>query len=97
MTEHNKSNKSKRWFMYVVKCNDDTLYTGITTDVERRIQEHNESKKGAKYTASRRPVSIVYARIFDNQSQAAKAESKFRRLPRTKKLNIIDGKMEFKL
>ena len=97
MTEHDKSSNSKRWFMYVVKCNDDTLYTGITTDVERRILEHNESKKGAKYTASRRPVHIVYARVYDNQSQAAKAESKFRRLPRTKKLNIIDGKMEFKV
>jgi len=47
---------SKNWFVYLVECNDSTYYCGITTDINRRILEHNESKRGSKYTRSRRPV-----------------------------------------
>ena len=48
------------YYVYIVECRDKSLYTGITTDVERRIKEHNEKKSGAKYTRSRRHVMIVY-------------------------------------
>jgi len=50
----------KPWFIYVVRCSDNSLYTGITTDVMRRVKEHNTSKKGARYTRSRRPVTLAY-------------------------------------
>ena len=97
MSEKEASDDNRRWFMYVVRCNDDTLYTGITTDVERRIDEHNHSKKGAKYTASRRPVEIVFAKIFSGQSSAARAENRFKKYRRVDKLKIISGEKEFSL
>ena len=50
-----------KWFVYILKCSDNTLYTGITTDIERRIKEHNSSNKGAKYTKTRRPVKLFYS------------------------------------
>jgi len=90
-----KRNRSKRWFLYVAECSDKSLYTGITTDIDRRINEHNHSKKGAKYTASRRPVQIVFAKIFESQSSATKAESQFKKLRREEKLKIINGEKEF--
>ncbi|MFQ3334955.1 MAG: putative endonuclease, partial [Candidatus Arcticimaribacter sp.] len=52
---------NKIWWVYVIKCLDGTLYTGITTNLERRIFEHNESKKGAKYTRNKRPVNLEYS------------------------------------
>jgi len=77
------------WYLYVARCNDDTLYTGVTTDLQRRINEHNTSLKGAKYTKTRRPVELAYFKIFKDRSTAQKAEYKFKRLTRTQKLKII--------
>lgn len=87
--------KSKRWFLYVAKCSDSTLYTGITTDIDRRIHEHNNTKKGAKYTSSRRPIYVVYIDTFSNRSTASKAECKFKKLSRKEKIKIINGEREF--
>ena len=56
--------KIKMYYVYILKCADKTLYTGITTDLKRRIAEHNSSKLGAKYTSSRRPVTLVYSKKF---------------------------------
>lgn len=70
---------NKSWYLYVVLCRDGTLYTGITTDVERRVAEHNAGK-GAKYTRGRRPVVLVRKRVHKNRSAAAKAESRFKKL-----------------
>lgn len=75
--------------MYIVECSDSSLYTGITTDVSRRVYEHNNTKKGAKYTACRRPVKLVYWVDFKDRSTATKAEIKFKKLSRNKKLEII--------
>jgi len=77
------------WFLYVVECSDTSLYTGITTDVSRRVYEHNNTKKGAKYTSCRRPVKLVYRIDFKDRSAATKAEIKFKKLSRNKKLEII--------
>ncbi len=77
------------WFLYVVECSDKTLYTGITTDITRRVIEHNTSKKGAKYTRSRRPVSLVFSKECTSRSHALKEEYKFKKLSRKKKLKII--------
>ena len=61
------------------------LYTGVTTDVRRRVHEHNNTKRGAKYTRSRRPIEVVYTQNFPDRSSAQSAESKFKRLSRGKK------------
>ena len=92
MGNHQDLKKLNTWFLYVVECADNTLYTGITTDTNRRLYEHNCSKKGAKYTRSRRPVSLVYVQSFENRSTAAKAESAFKKLTRQEKLRHVQNK-----
>jgi putative endonuclease len=79
----------KPYFLYVCECSDDTLYTGITTDVERRIHEHNHTKRGAKYTRSRRPVRLLSSMEFPNRSQAARAEFKFKKLDAATKRGLV--------
>ena len=77
------------YYLYILKCADKTLYTGITTDLKRRVVENNDSKLGAKYTSSRRPVKIVYSRKFKNRSSASKEEARIKKLKRGKKLDLI--------
>lgn len=77
------------YYLYILKCSDDTLYTGITVDLKRRLKEHNFSKLGAKYTKARRPVELVYSKKFKNRSLASKAEAKIKKLTREKKLKLI--------
>lgn len=73
----------------MVRCNDNTLYTGITTDLERRIKEHNSSGKGARYTRSRQPVTLVYREKTDSRANAASRECQIKKLsPIAKKLLI---------
>ena len=79
----------KEWYTYIVKCSDGSLYTGITTDLERRVDEHNSSNKGAKYTKIRRPVKIVYSLECLDRSDASKKEYAIKKLSRYKKLEII--------
>ena len=77
------------WYIYVVKCVDSSLYCGITKNVVDRVKKHN-SGKGAKYTRSRLPVFLVdYAEVSESKSQALKAEIKFKRLSRAKKLELL--------
>ena len=78
------------YFLYILECADKTLYTGITVDLERRIKEHNTSKLGAKYTAARRPVKLVYFKKYKNRSLASSAESKLKKLTRGEKLELIN-------
>lgn len=86
------SNQQQSWFVYILRCKDDTLYTGITTDLERRVDEHNNGNgKGAKYTAARRPVKIVYSEQLDSRSAAAKRENEIKSLTRQQKQNMIAG------
>ena len=81
--------------MYVVKCRDNSLYTGITTDITRRLYEHNHTKKGAKYTTSRRPIKLVFEMEMPSRSIALKAEYRFKSLSRKQKLKVITGEEEF--
>lgn len=78
------------YFIYIVECSDKTLYTGITTDVQRRVQEHNSSDKGAKYTKLRRPVKLVYQEESQDRSSASKREYAIKKLTRQAKLELID-------
>jgi len=77
------------WFVYIVRCADDSLYTGISKDVARRIQEHNEGDKlAAKYTRARRPVVLVYQETCVSRSAATKREIEIKQLSREDK-NIL--------
>ena len=80
---------AKHWFLYVVRCCDGTLYTGVTTDLNRRVNEHNTSKRGAKYTKTRRPVNLIWSNKYNNRSEAQSAEYSFKKLSRKQKLDII--------
>jgi len=74
------------WFVYIVRCADDSLYTGITKDVDRRVQEHNEGDKlAAKYTRARLPVVLVYQESCESRSAATKREIEIKLLSRTDK------------
>jgi putative endonuclease len=77
------------WQVYILKCSDETFYTGITTDLQRRVAEHNESVLGARYTQGRRPVELVYAKKFNNRSEASIEESRIKKLSRAEKLGMI--------
>lgn len=77
------------WYVYILKCKDDSLYTGVTVDLERRLLEHNESKKGAKYTKARRPVELVYSKGFKSRSNATKEEARIKKLDREEKIKLI--------
>ena len=78
------------YFIYILKCSDDTLYTGITTDIKRRVDEHNNSVKGAKYTKLRRPVALVYSEESEDRSSASKREYAIKKLTRKEKLELIN-------
>ena len=77
------------YYIYIVQCVDESLYTGITTDLKRRIKEHNNSVLGAKYTRNRKPVKLVYAKEFINRSEVSKEELRIKKLSRIKKLELI--------
>jgi len=78
-----------QWYVYILRCADDSLYTGVTTDLERRLREHNEAKLGAKYTRNRRPVKLVYSEKAENRSEACKREAAIKRLSRKEKIRLI--------
>jgi len=80
-----------QWHLYVLRCADGSFYAGITTDLERRLNEHNSSPKGARYTRARRPVALVKAWGMLDRSAATKAELAFKRLSRSQKVALIDG------
>ncbi len=77
------------YYLYILKCADKTLYTGITTDLQRRISEHNHTKLGARYTSSRRPVKIVFGQKFKNRSTASREEARIKKLSQPEKLELI--------
>lgn len=77
-------------YVYILKCSDNTLYTGWTTSLEKRLKAHN-SGKGAKYTKPRLPVEIVYFEEFQDKKEAMKREYAIKQLSREKKLNLIKG------
>lgn len=80
-------------YTYIVKCNDNTLYTGWTNHLEKRIKDHN-NKKGAKYTRNRVPVTLVYYEEFKTKEEALKREIEIKKLSRKEKLNLIESNKE---
>jgi len=80
------------YIVYILKCYDESLYTWITTDIERRIKQHNgEIRWWAKYTRARWPVELMYSENFENRSDATKREYEIKKLPRNQKIDLISG------
>jgi len=78
------------WYVYLLNCRDNSLYCGMTTDLSRRLNQHNRGRGGAKYTRARRPVSLVYARKFPDRSSAARFEYQLKQLDRATKLQLLE-------
>lgn len=78
------------WFFYIVRCKDNSLYSGMTNNLEERIKRHNEGS-GAKYTASHRPVSLVHSEKCNSESEAKKREYEVKRWPKLKKELLVQG------
>jgi len=85
------------FFCYLLKCRDGTFYTGITTDLARRVREHNASPRGAKYTRGRRPVRLIYAKKYRTRSAACREEARVKSLPRREKLEMINTEKSTRL
>ena len=82
----------KTWFVYILRCADETLYCGITDDVPKRLEAHR-SGKGAKYTRGRGPLELVYTEECDSYSAALKREYAIKQLPRSEKMKLIETKI----
>jgi len=81
---------SKSWYVYILRCADNSLYTGVTLDVDKRLDEHNGiAKNGAKYTHSRRPVELAYQESADSRSEACKREYTIKSLSKSEKESLI--------
>lgn len=78
------------WYLYMLRLSDDSLYTGITTDVERRVEEHREGN-GSKYVRSRLPCTLVYTERCDNRSKASKREAEIKSWRKEKKERLVSG------
>ncbi len=89
-------NKSK-WYLYIIQCNDGSLYTGITTDVQRRFNEHSGSKLGAKFLRGKSPLTPRYSTSVGNKSDASKLEYRVKKLTRIQKEKLINGTRELPL
>lgn len=76
---------------YILRCSDNTFYTGWTNDIEKRLQSHNEGT-GAKYTRGRTPVELVYMEVFDTKQEAMKREAAIKKLSRVEKMKLIENK-----
>jgi len=80
------------WKVYVLQCADESLYTGITTDLNRRLNEHNtDNKKGARYTRARRPLNLIYYESYANRSEASSREYQLKKMSRAEKLKLASA------
>ena len=77
--------------LYIVRCADGTLYTGIATDVSKRLAEHKSGPRGAKYLRGKAPLEIVFSEVVGDRATASQFEYRVKQLDRTKKLELIDG------
>ena len=90
MAAASDQDKLDKWVVYILQCADETFYTGITNDLDKRLQQHNgELKNGAKYTRSRQPVTLVYSESMGSRSEASKREYAIKNLSRPQKQALI--------
>ena len=84
-----KKKENLDWVVYILECSDETLYTGISNNLEKRLEQHNNGQEGAKYTRVRRPVKCVYQEKHPDRSTATKREIAIKKLTRSAKLKLI--------
>ncbi len=87
-----KTENNKQWVVYILNCNDKTLYTGITNEIDRRLLEHNDDSpksKAARYTRARQPVKLVYQEFCSDRIEASKREYAIKKLSRKQKQTLI--------
>lgn len=80
-----------KYFVYILECADHTLYVGSTNDLKKRLHAHNELKSGARYTKSRRPVTLKYSETFRSRGKALTREGEIKKLTRERKLDLINA------
>jgi putative endonuclease len=80
------------FYVYILECADNTLYVGATNNLDKRVKEHNTSKRGAHYTKIRRPVKLAYSETFPTLSLARAREAEIKRWKREEKMRLVDGK-----
>jgi len=78
------------WFVYIIECSDGTYYTGVTTDIDRRVSEHNAGT-GAKYTKNRGPVKLLCSKEVESRSAALKLEARVKKQPKMKKVEFLSS------
>jgi putative endonuclease len=89
-----KTFPAPRWYVYIVRASDGTMYTGVTTDVERRLAEHRgNGGRGARYLRGREPLEIVYRRRLGDRGLALRVEWRLKRRPRAEKQSIVSGRL----
>ncbi len=77
------------WFVYMIRCSDGSLYTGVTTNVERRFKEHQENKKGSKYARAKIPLRVVYTETVTSRSDAQKREWVIKNMKKIEKESLV--------
>jgi putative endonuclease len=87
-----KRKRKSAWSVYILRCADGSLYTGITRDVARRVEEHNSNGLAARYTRTRRPVTLVYQEPAATRSAASKREYRIKRMTRAHKQELVGKK-----
>lgn len=85
---------AQSWYIYILKCSDGSLYTGVTTDIERRLHEHNHSSRGARYTRARRPLSLAYREPAESRAQACRREWEIKQLSAVDKRRLISAQQK---
>lgn len=85
---------ASHYSVYILRCADDSYYTGIAVDVERRVSEHESSQRGAKYLKGRRPLTLVYSAAAGDRSKASRLEYRVKQLSRTQKEALIRGTLQ---
>ncbi|OPY06435.1 MAG: GIY-YIG nuclease superfamily protein [Syntrophus sp. PtaB.Bin001] len=83
--------KMGSYYVYILKCSDSTLYTGWTNNLEKRVQKHNNGKSGAKYTRSRRPVTLAYTEACSSLPDALRREASIKKMSHQEKMQLIDS------
>lgn len=83
-------NQNSIWYVYMIRASDESLYTGITTDVERRFSEHGSAIKGARYFRGRQPLEVVYKETHADRKSASQREAQIKKLSRKDKLKLIE-------
>ncbi len=82
-------NHLRQWYVYIIRASDGSLYTGVTTDVQRRFKEHNSPDKGARFFRGRKPAEVVYTEYHPDRSSAQRREAVIKKLTRDRKLELI--------